>query len=309
MFPENPLWLLSLTINYSHLLLYQLKMKSPTFYSSTISGFLCCLLSTILNPISSAGQGSFILAPNRLVFEAGTESLDVTLTNTGKDSSFFLLSFKHFNMNENGSFIEMEENSQDCPAALPFLRYFPKSLKLAPGASQIIKIQLTNLDELGVGEYRSHLFVREAPEMKPLGDSPQQATPSTIGIVLDPVIGLAIPVIIRQGRLQVSSSLTNLSLIQKDMQSPKLALQINRSGTKSLYGDLQVTHSWPDGKSEVIGQIKGVGVYTPNSSRSIQIPLSDFKATKDQGHKLVVEYLKYDLEGKAKLICKNEFSL
>jgi hypothetical protein len=57
-------------------------------------------------------------------------------------------------------------------------------------------------------------------------------------------------------------------------QKSHIELDINRTGTQSIYGDFRVTYIDENGQAVVVGNVKGVAVYTPNTLRHFQIPVN-----------------------------------
>jgi hypothetical protein len=53
-----------------------------------------------------------------------------------------------------------------------------------------------------------------------------------------------------------------------------LALQFEREGSSSVYGDLNVTFTPRGGKPQTLAQVGGIAVYTPNRVRQAALPLA-----------------------------------
>lgn len=104
----------------------------------------------------------------------------------------------------------------------------------------------------------------------------EKENPNAIIIKLTPLIGITIPVIVRHGQLDATFSLEEpkFLLADKKYPSPRLTVNMIRSGTRSVYGDFKVTYT-PDGQSNstVVSQVKGVAVYTPNTIRRFTLRL------------------------------------
>jgi hypothetical protein len=97
----------------------------------------------------------------------------------------------------------------------------------------------------------------------------------SFSIKLIPVVGITIPVIVRQGDLGVQVSLSDFEIMQENTVKAQsvLSLKINREGSKSAYGDLRVYFIPKGGESIDIGQVNGIAVYTSVNSRSVNISL------------------------------------
>ena len=89
-----------------------------------------------------------------------------------------------------------------------------------------------------------------------------------------PIYGITIPVIIRHGKTKANVTLNNLSILpaDKDNKVPRLKFTIGRDGNRSAYGNLTATLN-AGGAKTVLGQIMRLAVYTPNTSRTVMMPL------------------------------------
>ena len=70
-----------------------------------------------------------------------------------------------------------------------------------------------------------------------------------------------------------SVSLSHLELPEEPGAEPMLALQFDRSGNSSVYGDLAVGFTPQGGAEQVIARAAGVAVYNPNPLRRAKIAL------------------------------------
>lgn len=221
-------------------------------------------------------QGNLVLTPKRVVFEGSKTSESINLANSGKDTARYVVSLIHLKMKEDGSFEEITQAQAGALSAEPYLRYFPRTVTLAPNEAQVIRLQLNKPAQIKPGEYRSHLYVRAVPLPTPLGQETKEES-SNISVKLVPVFGLSIPVIVRTGQTNASVAFTDLSL---NKSAKTVSFGLNRTGNASVYGDITVTHTAPDGKKTIVGLVKGLAVYTPNLRRMVQLPL-DPSATVD----------------------------
>jgi hypothetical protein len=193
-------------------------------------------------------------------------------------------------MDENGNMHEITEPMQGEKFASPFLRYFPRSIELAPNESQVVRIQVRRRPGLEEGEYRSHLYFRAVPKQEPQGNETAATDTTAIGIRLIPIYGISIPVIVRIGNLSVSCTISDLALEQKEGDAPVLKLVLNREGDKSVYGDLTVDYVSPTGERVNVGKIRGIAVYTPNTIRRLSLPLGVPEGLSLNNGKLIVRF-------------------
>ena len=248
------------------------------------------LLGGIFSGFSCLAQGDLMVFPKRVVFEGTKRSAELNLANIGKDTARYNISFVQYRMNENGSFTEITVPDEGQNFSDKFLRYYPRSIVLAPKESQVVKIQLTKTDQLKPGEYRSHIYFRANPNVKALGEEDKPKDTTAVSVRLIPIFGITIPAIIRVGQNTTKVSLSGLNFTIVNDTIPTFQLIFNRTGNMSAYGDLSVLHISPQGKKTEVGKANGIGVYTPNSSRRFQLQLSKTTGVNFHEGKLVVSY-------------------
>jgi hypothetical protein len=251
-----------------------------------ILGFL---ILQLLCPGRSKAQGNLMLLPRRVIFEGSKRYEELSLANIGKDTARYVISLMHIRMKEDGGFEEISQPDSGERFADRFLRFFPHSVVLAPGESQVVKIQLTKMNELAPGEYRSHLYFRAIPDMPLIGEENPEKD-SGISIRLIPVFGISIPVIIRIGTSNTQVRITDLSLKMADDTIPILDMTLHRTGNMSIYGDISVYYTSASGKTTPAGIASGIAVYTPNTARTFRITLDKKSDIDYHSGRLSVEY-------------------
>src|SRR5258706_364758 len=163
-------------------------MNQPRFF------FIILLILPLVFSIRTMAQGNLLLMPRRVVFEGSKRYEELNLANTGVDTARYVISLMHVRMKEDGGFEEILKPDSGENFADRFIRFFPHTVTLGPAESQVVKIQLTNINELTPGEYRSHIYFRAIPQKAPLGEDKAVAD-SAISIHLTPIFGISIPVI------------------------------------------------------------------------------------------------------------------
>ena len=234
-------------------------------------------------------QGNLMLLPRRVIFDGAKRYEELNLANNGKDTARYVISLMHVRMKEDGGFEEISQPDSGENFADRFIRFFPHSVTLGPDESQVIKIQLTKINELAPGEYRSHLYFRAIPDKAPLGEE-APTSDSGISIRLIPIFGISIPVIIRVGTSNTQVRLSDLSLQMSEDTIPILNMTFNRAGNMSVYGDIMVYHTSAAGKTTLAGTAKGIAVYTPNTARRFRLALDKKTGIDYHSGRLSVEY-------------------
>ncbi|QQL49134.1 fimbrial biogenesis chaperone [Mucilaginibacter ginkgonis] len=239
--------------------------------------FYAVIFLALINlPLGVKAQGNLLIVPRRVVFEGAKRVQELNLANTGIDSARFTISIIEYRMEKDGSFKEITAPDSGQYFADKFVRFFPRSVSLAPNEAQTIKLQLVNTAQLQTGEYRSHIYFRAVPKIdnSPIIDKSKDsaAIKGEISIKLLAQYGLSIPLIIRVGQQDLKVSMTNLIVKYQD-NKPVLQLDINRSGNVSVYGDIKVNYVADNGTVSSLGIIRGLAVYTPNAVRTVNIAL------------------------------------
>jgi hypothetical protein len=266
-------------------LIYNLK-------KNTMKKTILLMLLPILGlSFQSFAQGDLIISPTRVVFEGKKQTEELNLINNGKDTMVYTVSFVQKNMMEDGSFVNIEKPDPGQMFADSYLRIFPRTITLAPGEPQVIKLQYTRKKNMIAGEYRSHLYFRAEKNTAPIGLNDMIIDTTKLVVQLVPIFGISIPIIIRSGNVHASSTLSNLKLnnLQDTMQT--LNLTINRTGNNSLYGNLEIEFIPKQGKPYQVGVMNGVGVYTNINKRNVVVKLNNNSGKKIKDGKLKVEYI------------------
>lgn len=252
--------------------------------------FLLLLLLFLPFANSLMAQGDLMVFPKRITFEGIQNRVqDINLSNIGKDTATYKLSYSEIKMDEDGKFITIEAPEPDQRFASPHLRFYPRMITLAPNETQTVKIQLIKTNELQQGEYRSHLYFRAVPKTMVLKKEDPTSKPEGMSISITPVFGISVANIIIIGESTTAVSLSNLA-VQQSEDGTSLSLNFNRSGNRSCYGDIQVNHISPEGKTIPAAIVKGFAVYTPGNLRKTKIKLNTIPSVDYTKGKLQVVY-------------------
>lgn len=241
-----------------------------------LSNFILILIISAFLSANLSAQSNLVIHPKRIVFERNQRTQQINLSNSGSDTAKYSVSFAQIRMKENGEFENITVPDSGQQFADGFLRFYPRTIILGPGESQALKVQLVKPELLNSGEYRSHLYFKEEPGDKPKRpeDKEDAAGPAGLSIKLIPVIGITIPVIIRIGESTASVNISDLSY-ESQNGAPALSFRLNRTGNMSVYGDLKIEYTSPDGEIFQVANVKGVAVYTPNLTRKLSLELND----------------------------------
>lgn len=250
--------------------------------------FFTCLAFCFTGQINA--QGDIFLFPKRVVFEQDKRAEIINLANSGTDTVSYSVSFVQIRMNDNGSFENISVADSNQFFADPFIRFHPRTVTLAPGESQVVKLQITGTNSLAVGEYRSHLYFRSEPANNQIEPVNTMEDTSSISFKLIPVYGMTIPIIIRIGEPEVNVEISNLTFQRDKDLKPNIRLHFNRIGNKSAYGNIKVNHVSPGGKTTQVGEVTGFAVYTPGALRKCVINLTEPEEVDFSSGEIIVVY-------------------
>jgi P pilus assembly chaperone PapD len=271
--------------------------------------FLLGLISfSILSSQGVLAQGNLLITPRRVVFEGTKKSQELNLANTGQDTAKYNVSIEQYRMKEDGSFEVITDPDPGQNFADKYIRFFPRSVSLGPNEAQVVKMQLTRTEGLAPGEYRSHVYFRAVPKEAALGEEKTLKDSTSLSVKLVPIFGITIPVIIRVGQSTTKTSLSDLKLDIINDTIQRLQLTFNRTGNMSVYGDIQVEHISPQGKTTLVGTVKGIAVYTPNPLRRFIMELEKKKDVNYHAGSLHVTYSS-QADPKPEKYCEAELAL
>lgn len=228
-----------------------------------------------LTLLLAAGTASadLMLHPTRIVLEPNQRAAQLEIINNGSETATYRIALVNRRMNDTGSIQAVTDPRPGELFADSLLRYSPRQVTLQPGAGQTVRVMVRKPGNLAEGEYRSHLLFSKQPDARP-GSSAADASNNEIGIVLQTLIGVSIPVIVRHGQTAAELTIANPDLQYSADGTPVLNFQLARSGNESVYGDLAVTHTPANGPAQVLARANGLAVYVPNPSRQVAMKLA-----------------------------------
>jgi P pilus assembly chaperone PapD len=280
--------------------------SKANFVLTIILSVISALLVTNAN---AAGQ--LMVSPTRIVFEGNERTKQVNLINNGSETSRYRISFVRRKMTGDGKFVEVAKNEPGMYSE-DIVRFSPRQVTLQPGQSQTVRLMLRKKRDMQDGEYRSHMLFQSLPDPA-VTDINKLADNNSTGLTVQliPVVGITIPVIVRQGKLSSTVSLSDFELKQANTVKAEttLSLKINRKGNSSAYGDFRVYFTPKGGEPVVVAQVNGVAVYTPLASRYVELRLltpSDLNLSNGELHITFLEPGKDEITG---LLAESRFAV
>lgn len=271
-----------------------------------IRSFALLCLSIIVwlhgNRVCAAGAGDLLVAPTGLIFKGRDRAAEVTLVNQSETESTYRLYLQDLRAKPDGSYEEVAESEFLKNSAKNMLRFSPRQVTLRPHETQKIRVMVRKPAELREGEYRTHLFFRVVPP-KDVGEFNIEQIENSGKLVVNlvPAFGVSIPVVVQHGNVSAAARIGNVK-ISPDWKL--IEMDIQRSGTGSVFGDVMVQYQSPQGGQAVnIGELRGVKTLYPLESRHLILPLLlpqsgiasggsisiQYRAPKEEGERVMTE--------------------
>lgn len=229
-----------------------------------------------------AGVGDLLVAPTRVVLN-GSRGTEVILNNIGDDVATYRVSAELRRMTPEGKLAEVELPNDKEKAAQEMILFAPRKVTLPPNQPQAIRLSARAPEGLPDGEYRVHMLFRAIPAPQPV-TAPKKI--DGVAFQLRPIYGVTIPVIVRLGNLEARAALSNVRKVV-DNGKPAVALDINRSGSRSVFGEVRVLKA---GVEKPIAMVSGIAVYTEIGQRSVTLPIDPALAASATGP-VTVQYV------------------
>ena len=267
-------------------------------------------LASLTISFNASALGQLMISPTRVVFEGNDRTKQISVINNGSETGRFRISFVRRNMNADGNIKEADKDEIGMYSD-EMIRFSPRQVTLEPGQSQTVRLLLRKKSGTVDGEYRSHMMFQSLPDAATSDVSKLTSNNSDkFTVTLIPVVGITIPVIVRQGKLDSDVTLSDFEIKQGNTVKAQsvLSLKINRVGNRSAYGDFRVYFTPKDGTPITIGRINGVAVYTSTNSRTLDIKLQSPEKLSLANGELRVTYLVPGRDEKSGLIAESRLA-
>lgn len=253
------------------------------------------LLAALMAPSlrAQAAAGDLLVSPARVTLDDRERTAELILSNRGTATDTYRIRLVRMVMDAEGG-LKADDAPVPAGAVDPaqLIRFAPHQITLEPGQTQVLRVMLRKPAALPDGEYRVHmLFQALPPELS--GTAPAREKGKGVSIRLIPIMGLAIPVVVRQGEIQAQAGISELKLVQTPGQipgRPALEFQLTRAGNASVYGDLEAVFQPRTGKPVTVGALNGIAVYPPLPRRHVRLPLEAPKGLALKGGTLLLTF-------------------
>jgi P pilus assembly chaperone PapD len=231
-----------------------------------MKALLCAiLLSTLAADLYAAtgGVGDLLVTPTRIVLDRRTRSAEIALINTGTAPATYRIGIQHLRMRESGDLV-VTGDEPDEAFADALVQFSPRRVVLQPQIAQTVRLRLRTPPAHGE-VYLHLLFHGEPPE-----EAPAAVTdPAALLIKVTPIYGVAVPVLVRPDQTEAAVRVEDIRLMDGDT----VAFRLQRSGSRSTYGNVGVVFTPRSGPAREIAAMKGISVYAPLAIRTMTLPL------------------------------------
>ena len=267
---------------------------------------LACLL--VAAPVAALAQAAPVvtapsaganlnISPKRVTFDRNHRAGSIFIFNQGGGPGTFDISLVDRVMLPDGQILSVAE-AQAKPdtrlladrvvSAQSILQISPRRVTLAPGQGQTIRLRVAGApSDPAAGELRSHLTIATLPP-RDSGTTAEAAAAAAapageLSFQINALFGLSIPVIVRQGEIDVRAGLEKPVITFEQLggnptpatpRTPVMSLDLVRLGANSLFGNIEVRVQGEPASNPPIGLSRGVGVYTEIDRRLVRLVLT-----------------------------------
>lgn len=241
----------------------------------SIKSFFTLILFTLALLLAMTSQNAWAqlsVSPKRVIFEDRERSQELLLINTGNKTKKYRIGFKQLKMNTAGGYEPVARaETEQALFASDAVRFSPRQVTLEPGMSQTVRLLVRKPRGFIDGEYRSHLTFSEIPDDTDQFGVPQTNVQQGFAFRMRPLLGISIPIILRQGKLSQA-----VTIKKPTMGANVVNLELHRVGQASVYGEIKVNFKPQNNQEEItLGTIKGVSVLPPLDWRKVTVPLNE----------------------------------
>lgn len=251
------------------------------------------MLFGLISMLPAIHAQGYLLSTYKVVMEGNKFREDLTIANTSNDTTVYAITLSNYRMTDIGG-MKVAEKTDTLFNADKYLKFFPRRVLLPPHQSQIVRLQVRRTASMKEGEYRTYLnFLANKKDVVDDNDSgveqKEKTDTAAFSVNVKTVFAISIPVVVRIGNLSAEASLSDIGLAQKTDSIYNLKMTINRSGNKSVSGNIMVRFVPDKGKAIEVGKAERVTVYTEIPKRIFSMPLKS-KERKLEAGKLLISY-------------------
>ena len=114
-------------------------------------------------PAASPAQANILIMPIRIVFGPRDRMQDITVLNTSEtQAGTYRLAWIFAKQTEEGTYVKLDEPLNPELDPEQTMLFSPRQVTLPPGGKQRVRLSLRRPADLPDGEYRAHLYLKNA---------------------------------------------------------------------------------------------------------------------------------------------------
>jgi P pilus assembly chaperone PapD len=238
-----------------------------------------------------AGAANLNISPRRVIFTPAERTAAVYVFNQGTVPVLVDVSLADNVMLRSGEIVPTANAEGRGPdfaeavgrlhSAKELILASPSRVSLPAGEGRTVRLRAMMPDGAAPQELRTHLTVTTVPSPNAglTAESASALQADELRFSVQTTFGISIPLIVRTGALGTVAKFGAMSIDKPSGQDRSdgvaaiLVVPVDRSGEKSLYGNIAV-RSGSGKNAGVIGLVRGIGVYSEQDQRIVRVPLS-----------------------------------
>lgn len=230
--------------------------------------FVFGLLSALALDAMPAQAMTFLVTPTRAACGGAERSVTVTVMNRDTQAHVFRLELENRRVTADGALEPLTDPTPEDRTATNLIRLSTRQLTLGAQASGVVRVLCRAPANAEPGEYRSHLVVRQLPDIEP---EPQLVPEfEGVSIQITPIYGISMPIMVRSGATSARVSLVSAIQVRADL----IQVSIASEGNRSAFVNIKVMRAG-DRAGEPVIEARGVPLYLPMTRRDFELPLNE----------------------------------
>ena len=181
--------------------------------------------------LEASASSLLFISPHRAVISSGERATEVTVANQSDYKRRYEITLIDSVMTETGATKRVDTFEY---SAKRMLRYVPRSVELAPGERQVVRVMVRRPRDLADGDYHTHMLFREQQVEQPAQEAEGD---NKFSFEVGARYGVAIPIIVQSGTVESDVSFGDVAA----QAEPKaLQVEFKRSGNAEANGYLRV---------------------------------------------------------------------
>jgi fimbrial chaperone protein len=223
--------------------------------------------------LCAAGQAAAVaVSPNALYIDHRTRSGTLTLFNPGSLPEEITLSFAYgYPRSDAEGRITVPLDSvapAGEPSVLPWVRAFPRRLRLEPGQRQVVRILVSPPAGLAPGEYWGRIRIHSTGGQPPIEQTVDGNVRTSVSVAME----IVAPVNYRNGDVRTGVRVRQKA-VRATPEGAELTLDLEREGNAAFIGRVRAQLVAPDGR--VVAEAEdGVAVYR-DLRKVVLVPLAE----------------------------------